>query len=127
MENTNARRQAYEFGKFAEEMATCEYIKKGYVILDRNWRMGKTEIDIIAQKDDTVVMVEVKARNGKNSDPIEAVTRDKRRRMVKAADVYLRLMKGSLNYRFDIFTLTGSTSNYTYEVIEDAFVSPDLL
>ena len=45
-----------------EDIAIDYLRRKGYVILDRNWRSGHREIDIVARKDDTVVFVEVKAR-----------------------------------------------------------------
>lgn len=126
MKEDISKQMAYEFGVFAEEIASREYVKNGYAILERNWRLGKTEIDIIAQKEDTVVLIEVKARSGKDMDPLDTVTKDKRRRMVKAADAYLSRMKGNISYRFDIFTLTGNMTQYAIEQLEDAFVAADL-
>lgn len=117
---------ANELGRFAEEKVSDEYLKRGYAILERNWRLGKTEIDIIAQKDDILVLIEVKARSGRNEDALDSVTADKRRRMVKAADSYLRRLEGQLDYRFDIATFTGDIENHTIEIFEDAFLSADL-
>lgn len=126
MGEESAKSLSHEFGLFAEEIASREYIKMGYAILERNWRLGKTEIDIIAQKENTVVLIEVKARSGKDMDPLETVTKDKRRRMIKAADAYLSRMTGNISYRFDIFTLTGNMKDYTTDLLEDAFVAADL-
>ena len=120
------RKEAYEFGRIAEEKVVEEYLKKGYSILERNWRIGKTEIDIIAQKEDRIILVEVKARNTNEEDALAAVDRDKRKRMIKAADVYLRRMDGIFNYRFDIAICLGTISQHELEIIEDAFVSADL-
>ena len=117
---------ASEFGKFAEEVAVQHYIKKGYTILERNWRLGKTEIDIIAQNADTLILIEVKARSGRDEDALSAVTTDKRKRMIRAADSYLRKMQGRLDYRFDIVTVTGTIQNYEIDVYEDAFVATDV-
>ena len=127
MEDLKSRQLAKEFGKFAEELASREYTSQGYAILERNWRMNKIEIDIIAQKEDTVVIIEVKARNGNDQDPLDTVTRDKRKRMIRAADSYLNRLPGNVNYRFDIFALTGTRENYTVEIIEDAFLASDLI
>lgn len=118
--------QAYEFGKYAEEIISQHYILNGFTILERNWRLGKTEIDLIAQKDDTVIIIEVKARSGDDEDALAAVTSDKMKRMVKAADAYLKKLKGFYNYRFDIATVTGNIENYKLEIYEDAFVAADL-
>lgn len=120
------KKEAREFGIFAETQAAQHYLKQGYAILERNWRLGKTEIDIIARKDDTVVMVEVKARNTTELEAIEAVTLDKRKRMIKAADTYMNNLDGRCLYRFDIVTCTGTITNFHMEVYEDAFLAADI-
>ncbi len=112
------------FGKFAEEKAADYYISQGYVVRERNWRYNKIEIDLIAQKDNEIIFIEVKARSGRDVDPVDAVTYMKRKRMVRGADIYLKSMKGDYEYRFDIFALEGDTENYKYEVYENAFLSP---
>lgn len=118
--------KAHEFGKFAEEIASQHYLRNGYVILERNWRLRKTEIDLIAQKDDLIVIAEVKARSGEGEDALSAITSDKRKRMIKAADSYLKKLPGLYNYRFDIITLTGNIENYQLDVYEDAFLAADI-
>lgn len=127
MNDKKKKLEAQEFGKFAEEIAVREYILNGNVVLERNWRLGKTEIDIIVQKNNTIVFVEVKARSGKDEDPFYTLTNDKKRRMINAADVYIRRLKGDFEYRFDFVTLTGNMCNYTFEILKDAFLSTDLL
>ena len=112
------------FGKFAEEKAAEYYLKNGYAICERNWRFKKIEIDLIVRKDNVVVFVEVKARSGRDQDPVDAVTSDKRMRMARGADIYLRDMNGDLEYRFDIFALEGDEKDFSVEVYEDAFISP---
>ena len=123
MENETKLRDL-DFGKFAEEKATEFYIARGYAIRERNWRFKRIEIDMIAQIGDTVVFVEVKARSGRDTDPLDAVTPDKIRRMVRGADIYLKSLDGDLEYRFDIVALTGDFSDYRVEVYEDAFLAP---
>lgn len=113
-----------EFGKFAEEKGAEFYITNGYAIRERNWRKGRIEIDIIAQKNNIIVFVEVKARSGSDETPLDAVTLDKMKSMARGADAYLKSITGDYEYRYDIFTLTGDFENFTIGVYEDAFVSP---
>lgn len=114
----------HEFGKFAEQIAVEQYISKGYAIRDRNWRHGHIEIDIIAQSENTIVFVEVKARSGKDMSAIDSVNLKKMKSMARGADIYLKSLTGDFEYRYDIFALTGDFNNYNTELIEDAFVSP---
>ena len=118
--------EAVEFGERAEGIVANEYIKRGYAILARRWKMGKTEIDLIAQKEDEIIMIEVKARTTDYFDPNEAVTPDKRRRMIRAADTYIKSMKGDYSYRFDIAALAQTPEGIKMEILEDAFTSADL-
>lgn len=93
---------------------------------ERNWRPPHThlEIDMIAEKDGSMIFIEVKARNGKHEDPEEAVDTKKIRNMARAADIYLRGLDFDFDYRFDIVTLKGSPTDYVFEHYEDAFLSP---
>lgn len=118
--------EAYEFGKFAEIKASEEYVKKGFAILERRWRHGKNEVDLIVQKGNIVAFVEVKARSGRHMMPLEAITSDKKRRMVKSADSYLRKLQGDYDYRFDFVAVTGTTENFSIEILEDAFLAADI-
>lgn len=113
-----------QFGKFAEQIALEYYLSHGYVIRERNWRFRNIEIDLIAQSGNIIIFVEVKARSGRDMLPSQAVDYAKIRRIVRGADVYLKRMGGNYEYRYDVFALTGDFNNYTYEVFEDAFVSP---
>ena len=51
------------FGKQGEDVAADYLIKNGYIIRERNWRLDKLEVDIVAEKDRCIVMVEVKTRS----------------------------------------------------------------
>lgn len=124
--NLDKKKEALEFGLFAEEQAAREYIKRGYTVLERRWKLGKTEIDLIVRKDDTIVIAEVKARNKLEEDALSAVTIDKRRRMIRAADAFLRKVEGNCNYRFDIVTCVGNFDSFELNIYEDAFLAADL-
>ena len=118
--------EAYKFGLYAEEKAAEEYIKQGYTILERRWKLGKTEIDLIAQKEDIVVLIEVKARSGHDETALSSVTHDKRKRMVRAADYFIKRLEGQYAYRFDIVTCSGDMQKNQIEIFEDAFIAADL-
>ena len=120
------KKDAVDFGKHAEDLVAHEYVKKGYTILERRYRLGKSEIDLIAQRDNEVIFIEVKGRSGKDEDALSAVTPDKRKRMVKVADYFLKRLPGVCDYRFDIATVIGNSEKYVMEIYEDAFVAADL-
>lgn len=114
--------QHNDFGSQGEELAADYLRKKGYVILDRNWRSGHKEIDLVVRKDDTIVFVEVKARaNAAFAKPEDAVTRRKMHLLVLAADAYLRYNFLDLDVRFDVITIKGSVQNPIIKHYERAF------
>lgn len=86
------------------EKAACAFLKKaGYKILERNYRKKYGEIDIIAQKGDTVSFVEVKTRGTKEYGlACQAVTKHKINRILKTAHTYIKENKIDFNYSFDI-------------------------
>ena len=79
------------FGKFGEDCAANFLESEGYKIVARNFRIRSAEIDIIAQKDNVIVFVEVKARSDiRHGLPSEAVTVRKQKKIIEAAGVFLQ-------------------------------------
>lgn len=112
-----------DFGRTGEDDAADYLAAKGYHILDRNWRSGHKELDIVAEKDGVLVIVEVKTRrDARFGKPEDAVSPIKIRRVVLAADAYVRLNRIDLPVRFDIITVLGKNHNITH--FENAFRSP---
>lgn len=111
-----------EWGYEAESIAAEYFLQEGYVVRERNWRIGRLEIDLILERDRTIIFVEVKARKGDNQDPADAVDRKKRMRIVNAADVYLRSIPVLYQYRFDIVTITGDRNSYKLDHYPDAYL-----
>lgn len=111
-----------DFGVRGEDLAV-EYLRSGgYVILDRNWRSGHREIDIVATQGDVIVFVEVKARtNAFYGRPEDAVTRRKMHLLVLAADAYLRYNMLDKEVRFDVITVTGTIDKPYIKHYERAF------
>lgn len=111
-----------QWGEEAEHIAAEYFLKEGYTLRETNWHMGSLEIDLILEKDRTIVFVEVKARKAGNQDPIDAVDRKKRSRIIKAADVYMRQFEILYEYRFDIVAFTGTKDDYHMEHYADAYL-----
>lgn len=111
-----------ELGKKGEEMALALLEGKGYRILERNWRWGKEEIDIIAQDGTFLVITEVKTRSSNIfTEPETSVTRNKQRILVRAANAYARYRRHRGEVRFDIVTVLIMEEGTQINHIADAF------
>lgn len=121
-----SKAEAKEWGRQAEQIVYRWLVSKGYTVRETNWRptTSKSEIDLIAQKDDTLAFVEVKARSDKGLDPAEAMTAEKIRKVVRGANAYLQMQQFDFFYRFDVATVTGNPDDYTIDYLEDAFLPP---
>ncbi|MFO7842957.1 MAG: YraN family protein [Bacteroidales bacterium] len=116
-----------KLGKKGEEIA-LKYLKSNqYTIKETNWRFRKNEIDIIAEKDNLLVVVEVKTRTSEYfENPKEAVTRKKQKFIIQAADAYVQENKIDMETQFDIVAVTIINGQTNIEHIQDAF-QPSLL
>ncbi len=102
-----------DLGKAGENAAVAYLEKEGYLIRDRNWRRGHFELDIVAAKDNELIVVEVKTRsNTLFAAPEDAVDLPKIRRTVRAADTYIRLFQIDTPVRFDIITVVGERREF---------------
>ncbi len=114
-----------ELRKEGETEAAEYLISKGYTIRHRNWRSGKRELDIVAQKDGELVIVEVKTRRSDEfGRPEEAITDRKIRNIIISTDAYIQRFEIDLPVRFDVITVTGTEPPFQIEHIEDAFLPP---
>lgn len=121
-----------ELGKLGEELAV-EFLKKeGYEILNTNWTFQKAEIDIIARKENTLAIVEVKTRSSLDFGlPQDFVKPKKIQLLVKAVDQYVIERNLDIDVRFDIIAITASVrpsvsghkegKSFAIEHIIDAF------
>ena len=94
-------------GQQGERIAAESLREIGYVILERNVKLGRYEIDIIAQEGDTIAFVEVKTRRDDSFlQPEVNVHRTKRRHLLNAARLYIaRNRSENSYYRFDIVSV----------------------
>lgn len=102
-----------EIGIFGETLAYNYLLENGYDILERNFRVKVGEIDIIAQKNDIIIFVEVKARSNNNYGfPYESVDFRKQKKIIRTAQNYINLKKlNNYQYRFDIIEVFLKLNN----------------
>ena len=111
-----------ELGKFGEELAVEFLQQNGYDILETNWTFQKAEIDIIAQKDNTLAVIEVKTRsNIAFGLPQDFVKPKKIQLLVKAVNEYIVSNDLDVDVRFDIIAINKEENTYKIEHFEDAF------
>lgn len=111
-----------ELGIQGEKMAVNHLEQNGYMIVEKNWRFGKAEIDIIAQKDGMLAIVEVKTRTTDwFGNPQEFVTPKKRKLLIGAANEYVIKNNLDTETRFDIIAIVINKQTTSLEHIEDAF------
>ena len=109
-------------GREGEDRAAKFLAKRGYRILERNYRTRSGEIDLIALDQGVVVFVEVKTRTSNAfGAPELAVTPQKQRRMLKAALGYMKYRKlHQVPCRFDVVAISGAAGPEV-ELIQNAF------
>lgn len=111
-------------GREAEERAVEWLCQNGYRILERNVQYKAGEIDVVATHGGTLCFVEVKARAGDRYGPaIAAVTREKKRRIGRAAALYLVRNPTDAPCRFDVLAMDLGPDGWRYTLVEDAFAA----
>lgn len=113
-----------DLGKLGEDVACRELERRGYAIVARRYRTRFGEIDIVGERNRTVIFVEVKARrSSRYGDAAEAVGPRKQRRVAAMALDYLaRTRQLQAPCRFDVVAIDGIGSDaMKIRVIEDAF------
>lgn len=111
-----------DYGDWAEERASSYLIRKGYTILERNWRFDRAEVDVIAKDGKWIIAIEVKARKTDGfMPPEEAVDERKQKLLIKAMNRYVQNVDGLFEIRFDVITIVGSKEQYSLKHIEHAF------
>ena len=111
-----------DLGKLGEELAV-EYLQKnGYDILETNYVFQKAEIDIIAQKENILAIVEVKTRSSLDFGlPQDFVKPKKIQLLVKAVNEYVISNNLDVEVRFDIIAVHRDGKKFNIEHLEDAF------
>ena len=110
-----------KIGQKGEQIAKEFLIEQGYYILVSNWRFQHKEIDIIAQKNDLLVIVEVKTRSSNYIKPREAVNKKKQQNLIMATAAYIEQYQIDLNVRFDVIEIILTNKMYKIHHIKEAF------
>lgn len=114
--------QHNELGKKGEQLAVDYLHEHGYVIVERNYRFDKAEVDIIAKKENTLAIIEVKTRSSIDfGDPQDFVKPKQIKNLVKAVDEYVTVNNLDVEVRFDIIAIVKQGKSYSIEHLEDAF------
>lgn len=113
-----------DFGKQGEQLAENFLLKKGFIILHRNWRHSRYEIDIVALKNNVPHFIEVKTRSSKQfGEPEESVTKKKIRFLLQAAGEFLYQHPQYKNFQIDILSINmHSEAGAAYFFIEDVYL-----
>ena len=116
-----------ELGKQGEKAAWEFLIAKGYTVRETNWRVGKLEIDIVAQEPQAnrLHIIEVKTRsNTEHYDPMQAITRAKIRNLVNAAAGYISQYQLKMSVQYDVMIIEGKAPDFTIHFYPNAFQPP---
>jgi putative endonuclease len=106
-------------GRGAEDRACDELVRRGYVIVERNYRCKVGELDVVARDGAVLVFVEVRSRgSGRYGSALETVGAVKQRRIARVAQHYLAVRRPVFeSCRFDVVGITGQELT----LIKDAF------
>lgn len=119
-----ARGSKKTVGDEGEDLAASWLASAGFSILHRNWRTGRFEIDIIAEKEGVLHFIEVKTkRTSRFGNPEDQVGRVKLRHMIDAGTAYIDLHEGWKWIRFDILAIKRyKDMPVEFMLIEDVYL-----
>jgi putative endonuclease len=118
---------SHELGKQGEKLAVNFLREKGYSILDVNWRHQHKELDIVAEYNDELHIVEVKTRSSGLWQTVgEIVGISKQKNMIAAAEAYIQQNNVDKNIVFDIIYIIQTGNKEDIELISNAFSVYDL-
>jgi putative endonuclease len=114
---------AGELGELGERLAERWIVRRGWRVLARRFRVGHRDLDLIAQRGQTVAFVEVKTRySSAFGGPVCAVGRGKRRHLWRTATVWIdRYGDAGVEYRFDVIGVLVGGGLIRVLHVEDAF------
>lgn len=110
-------------GRAGEDMAAGHLRRRGFEIVERNFRCAEGELDLVARKGNLLVFCEVKTRRADRwGEPSEAVGWEKQRRIRRLAAHWMRLREpGSVEVRFDVISIVARRGTAELTHIADAF------
>lgn len=115
------RRRAVRAGELAEEWVADWLVARGWSVLERRWRGGGGELDLVVARGDALRFVEVKLRSGRDPVGLEVFSPQKMARVRRAADAWLAAWRGSVrDCAVMVALVVHRGEDWTIEVIDDA-------
>lgn len=113
-------------GSAGEQFVYEHLIKEGFIVRERNWRMGHLEVDIIAERNGTFHFVEVKTRSGNSGyDPRRSVNQKKQENLINASRSYCRMcQRMDVDVQYDVALVFGTPGNFRMEYMPRYFRMP---
>ena len=123
MDDLSSKNKQPSVGKIGEDLAAKFLEEKGYNIIERNYRFGHGELDIIAEKNNMLIFIEVKTKkHGDFGDPINWIKRGKQLQMGRIARGYLYERNiTDRDCRFDVVLVTWQDGLWKIDHLENAF------
>lgn len=113
-----------EKGKEGESLVAKYLQQRGYTIICQNYRKPFGEVDLIAQKGDTIAFVEVKWRNNPLIDPAELIGPSKQKKIISIAKEFLSKHNNlEVVCRFDVALIENNNNSIELRYIPNAFTS----
>jgi putative endonuclease len=111
------------FGELGERIAERWLRRQGWRVINRRFRNGHRDIDLVVERDQTIAFVEVKARRGADfGGPVAAVNWRKQRELSKSAQVWIdRHGQSAETYRFDVVGVLVNGEQVRVRHVADAF------
>jgi len=118
--------ETQRLGELGERLAERWLCQRGWRVLQRRFRSGHRDIDLVVERDGTVAFVEVKTRRGARfGDPVEAVHWRKQRELTRSARVWLdRFGMADQMFRFDVIGVLITGHRVRIRYLENAFSVP---
>lgn len=111
------------FGELGERIAERWLRRRGWRVIQRRFRIGHRDIDLVVEREGTVAFVEVKARRGAEfGGPVQAVNHRKRKQLERSALVWIdRHGREAESYRFDVVGVLLNDAVVRICHVENAF------
>jgi len=119
--------KAQALGALGERVAERWLARDGWQVVDRRWRSGRRDIDLVAIRDNVVAFVEVKTRRSTwSGQPVEAVNWRKQRELTRSAQAWIDrrgvlLMPDGAVFRFDVVGIVATPERIGVRHVTAAF------
>ena len=108
-------------GQAGEKIALDYLRENAFKILHTNWRQGHKELDIIAQKENVIHIIEVRSLSSSFfQQPYQTINKAKQRNLIAAADAYIQRYELTQEIQIDIISIVFNDTQHTIEYIPNA-------